>query len=451
MQDPHPPPVRRIEVGAVEGGQPRRPLRAAEGVAPEVGRGDGDLGGVVRLPRLEAGPERLAGVVEPASLGGGEAGREPAVHPAGRGRHGREMLSVPLPGGRRLTRLLEAIGTEEADGLEEAVAAGLGLAHDEALVDQFGQRVGHGLAVRRGGEGLDGVEVEPRREDREVAQERLFSGLQQLVAPADRRRHGLVPGVGPARAAGQGAEAALEPAGQLGEVPPTELSGGQLEGQREAVETPTEGDDIGVLRIPTHPRLRLPRPFDEELGGTFGQRLEREDLLLVHPQGLPARRQHPELRTGAHEALGQVGRGIEQVLAVVEDHQQLAPPRCWASWSTERDASPSIPAASARTRVTSSSDRAGIKSAQTPPTPARSHQDRAAARAMVVLPTPPGPTTPTSRPSSSRSSRAVSSASRPIRRVRGSGSWPPGPPGLEPAASPPSPDAPLTTTSATKR
>src|SRR4030095_14844789 len=88
-----------------------------------------------------------------------------------------------------LTSLVQPLDAVLADRLQGPVPGWLAPLDDEqAVLGQPGQPVGDlraFLASSRDGAGR--VEVEPRGEHRDAAQQRAISGREQLVAPADRR------------------------------------------------------------------------------------------------------------------------------------------------------------------------------------------------------------------------------------------------------------------------
>ena len=145
-----------------------------------------------------------------------------------------------------------------------------------------------------------------------------------------------MPRVG-ARAAGQQAEAVVEPVADLLGGKQFEERRGQLERQRNAVEPAADfGDRRRVVRADGELGRDLARTVDEEAHRLVGQqrlrvvrdtlRRDRQRTHRDHPlsrqaEPLAARRQHAQRRRGRQQPLGQRrGRG-EDVLAVVE-HQQ---------------------------------------------------------------------------------------------------------------------------------
>jgi hypothetical protein len=54
------------------------------------------------------------------------------------------------------------------------------------------------------------------------------------------------------------------------------------------------------------------------------QRRDRPDHLAADTQRLAAGGEYPHVRTGTQQPLGELGTGLEQMLAVVQHQQQLA-------------------------------------------------------------------------------------------------------------------------------
>ena len=97
--------------------------------------------------------------------------------------------------------------------------------------------------------------------------------------------------------------------------------------QREAIEPPA--DLVDHLAVgggaPAASDVAGRGPVEEQLdGGAVGKRLEGEAVLAPAPQRLAAGRQHRDPWAGRHERLGQLGRRLEHMLAVVQHDEQLA-------------------------------------------------------------------------------------------------------------------------------
>ena len=158
--------------------------------------------------------------------------------------------------------------------------------------------------------------------------EQLAGGLvQQPVGPLDDVAERPVPGFCGAPATAERVERIVEDVQQPGQPDRRDPSGGQLERQRQPVEP---GADPGQQRVVGggH-RVRSERgdPVGEQVHRrTTGQRDDRQDLLTVHPQRLPAGGQHVHPRCAQRDRLDQRGHRVQHVLAVVE-HQQLVADR----------------------------------------------------------------------------------------------------------------------------
>src|SRR5690606_10319671 len=144
------------------------------------------------------------------------------------------------------------------DGLEQAVATVVRVAHDEALVDERGEGAGDVEVVEQRLERLGGRQVERGREHAEMSQYSLLGLVEQVVAPADGGVHRPMSQLA---AGGSGRHAPLaagdEAAAELVETPTAELTGSQLERQREPVEPVAEVGDAWVGDVPHRPRLGL--------------------------------------------------------------------------------------------------------------------------------------------------------------------------------------------------
>ncbi len=70
-----------------------------------------------------------------------------------------------------------------------------------------------------------------------------------------------------------------------------------------------------------HRRARQ-RVLHAGVGGRHPERRDGDDRLAEHAQRLAAGQQHPHLRTGAEQRIDELGDGVEQVLAVVEQQQR---------------------------------------------------------------------------------------------------------------------------------
>ena len=114
---------------------------------------------------------------------------------------------------------------------------------------------------------------------------------------------------------------------------------GQFNRQRHAIELATNLGDGGSIGFGKGKgRVDCPSAIDKEANRfTLGQIRERQggieigqlqgrhaqNALTHHPQGFPAGHQDLELWTGAQQRLHQLGACLNQMLAIVQDQQQL--------------------------------------------------------------------------------------------------------------------------------
>ena len=154
-----------------------------------------------------------------------------------------------------------------------------------------------------------------------------------------------------------------------------------------------------------------------------GQRRDREVLLAGHPEDGAAgdERLHP--RTGAQQG-GDVRRGIDDLLEVVEHQQEVSLPQRRGELLRRRTAGElaQVQGVGDR-RDTRSGSRTAARETKTTPSANAVSSSLATSIASRVLPTPPGPVSVTSRISGrrSRSHTAARSRSRPTSGVSGMG------------------------------
>ena len=101
--------------------------------------------------------------------------------------------------------------------------------------------------------------------------------------------------------------------------------------------TANRGNRRQIVSVGREIGVQCPRPGDEERDGAVPENiagvfrvlwrhLERRypvDVLAPDPKNLAARRQHSRVRTKTHDRLGECGRRVDNVLAIVEDEQEL--------------------------------------------------------------------------------------------------------------------------------
>ena len=174
-----------------------------------------------------------------------------------------------------LTGFGQALGGVLADGLQQVVAGAGAVDHDQRPVDQPAEQVHDGRRVQRlaAGDGLDGVERPAAAEHRQPLQQHPLGVGEQLVAPVDGGSQRALPGLRGARAGGQQGEAVAHPPGELVERQGRDAGGGELDGQRHAVEVPADVRDRGVVPlVELEVRQDAAGPVEEEpYGGAAGQ------------------------------------------------------------------------------------------------------------------------------------------------------------------------------------
>ena len=146
---------------------------------------------------------------------------------------------VAVAGGLELAGVAAAVDGVEADGLQQSVPVGVGVVHDEGLVDQSGQHVEHGPTGVAGiaADGFGGVERERSGEGAQASEHGPLVGSEQLVAPLDRGEQGLLAGQHRTSPTRQEQEAPVELLGDLVRGHGPAASGSQLQGERDAVQT----------------------------------------------------------------------------------------------------------------------------------------------------------------------------------------------------------------------
>jgi hypothetical protein len=265
-------------------------------------------------------------------------------HVGGNPRHlRRHEPGVPSQDPVGLSRGLEPQDAILPDGLQGGVAGHpVHLLHlEKGPVHQEGHLVQHveGILARvaphRGG----AIQGEPAPEDAEPHEEPTSGLGKQIVAPVDGGAEGPVPGHHPAAAGGEEGEDVVQAVPDLLHRQDPYPGRRQLDGQGDAVQGPADlGHHRRVSRGQREPPGHVPGPILEELeglgpghglrgiGGIGNRESGDEPRPLAHdPQGLPARGQDGEIRTGGQEGLGRLGAGLHQVFAVVQ-HQEERPP-----------------------------------------------------------------------------------------------------------------------------
>ena len=240
----------------------------------------------------------------------------------------------------------EALPAVLAHGLQEPVPGGVRRVVDghHRLVDEPGEQVervvlGVGRvaahAVRR-------VEVEPAGEHRQPREQGPLALGQQPVGPVDRRDEALVARPASTR------EPPLTNRGLV--VSRRATSAAFITRIRAAASSipsgrPSSRRQISATEPAASPSGSNPadgtRPVGEQRRGVVGrQRIDRQDPLPLDAERLPAGGQHGDGRALPHHVGEQLRRLAENVLAVVQDEQQLRDPagtRSRSARSSSRD------------------------------------------------------------------------------------------------------------------
>ena len=212
----------------------------------------GQRGAEVVAPHLQpVEPGQLPGAVQ---LGFGGLGQ------------GQEVGGMPVVHVPPVSAVPQAFQGVLPDGLEQAEPGLLlaGLHPDQAAVHQRAERVHHRSPDGVTADGRDGGQAEAPGEYREPGEQRLFVGGKQAEAPVQRVPQGPLPFGQVTRPGGQQAHPVIEPREQRARRQQPDPGGGQLDGQRQAVQPAADlGDELGIVawsaRSPAPRRGRGPR------------------------------------------------------------------------------------------------------------------------------------------------------------------------------------------------
>ena len=254
-------------------------------------------------------------------------------------------VPVPPPQRRVLTGAVQAFLPELAQGLRQPVPghalAVLGDQH--RLVAQRGQQPQHvaGGQPVIGADALGRVQLEPAGEHRQPRPQQPFGPAAQLIAPLDRGPQRLLPGRVGAAAPGQQAQPVAQPLIDLLRGQHRQPRRGQLDGQRQPLQPAADPGHRRHVRLGhREPRHHLRRPLGEQPhrreprqlrqcellpGVGCSQRRDRQHHLAVDNQRFPAGGQHPQPGRRPQQQVGQLGGRVHQVLAVIQNQQQLPP------------------------------------------------------------------------------------------------------------------------------
>ena len=226
------------------------------------------------------------------------------------------MSSVQSIGLVVLGELLERV---DANRLQHAEPAADAL--QQALVEERA-----GAVERRVADADGGLERAAAGKDREVREQALLLGLQEVVAPGDRVAKRLVTGRFVTRSMAQEVESLVEPIEHLLGRKELRPRGCELEGKREAVEARADLLDGGRVLL-GEPEGRFGRlgALDEQGDRVHAaQRVHGVLPLSVQPEGRTARDEEGKARRGL-EHLREQRRRLDQLLEVVQQHEHAPP------------------------------------------------------------------------------------------------------------------------------
>jgi hypothetical protein len=270
--------------------------------------------------------------------------REPCLRHLGeiavvRGVGGPDGLGLP---GRAQT--VERVLADGGEHLESAAGAPAFRSPEQVLVEQAHQPAQHRGGFAAGGtqDGLRRLDLPAPGEDRQTPEELLLVGIEEVVTQVDGRPQRPMARRRVAAAAREELERVLEPAQHLVPLEQLHAGGGQLDGERQAVEARGDRRDRGGVRVgELEVRPHRGRALDEQLdrrglqdpirpAGRVqvreGQCRHRELVLTGEAKARPARRQHLEAGT-VPQKLGHERRSRRKVLEVVEHEEQPPTPQ----------------------------------------------------------------------------------------------------------------------------
>ena len=280
-------------------------------------------------------PGQLSGAVQ---LGVGRLGQ------------GREVGGMPVMRVLPVPAFPQAFQGVFPDGVEQAEPGLIlaGLHPDQAAVHQRAQRLDHaawlvGLAggYRVTADRRHGRQAEAPGEHCQPGEQGLLVGRQQAEAPVERVAQGPLPFGQVTRSGGQHAHPVVEPGQQRLRGQQPDPGGGQLDGQRQAVQPTADlGDGLDVAPGQLEARGLGAGPGREQAdrgvvlerrgvadraGRRDGKRRHREFVLAAEPEYGPAGHQDHQARARGQQ-VGDDGSTGGHLLEVVQDQQEpLAP------------------------------------------------------------------------------------------------------------------------------
>ena len=180
-------------------------------------------------------------------------------------------------------------------------------------------------ARRAGAHGLRRGEVPAAREHGHLAQHRPLPLVEQFPGPVDDRAQGLLAGQDRTAAGGEEAEAVVEAVGDLARGEQPQPGRRQFDGERQSVEAAADlRDGLPVGERGGRVGADGGRALREEAVRLVGEEgLDRAHRLAGDAQGFTAGGEDREPGAAGEEGLGEVGRRVDDMFAVVKD-QELA-------------------------------------------------------------------------------------------------------------------------------
>ncbi len=262
----------------------------------------------VREVDVEAAPCR-------SLLGRGLGGEQRLGEP-----HGPAGVTLRQLGGAAVTReMTTAVGAEE---LEHAVGRRVAVVQGhQRAVDEVGERSRHGHFTP--GDGGDGGQLDRSDEGGHGDEELALRVREQADGPLDHiKQRAVTFGAAPAV---EDAERLVERIAQATQSESGNPCGGELEHQRETVETTNDlGDDVGAgRRVHVRRRDGLETVEEQPSRVILGERREDDDVLIVDAHRHPAGEQDvDEVVVG--DPVGDDRDSVGEVLAVVEHDQHAS-------------------------------------------------------------------------------------------------------------------------------
>jgi hypothetical protein len=252
-----------------------------------------------------------------------------------------DPVSVACPEDRLTTRLPKPVVAELPKRFEEPEpVAGVSLSSlQDRLLDERAHDPGNLLGFQpvAGTDRLSRIELEPTREHREAGPQRSLVLTQELVAPVDRRLERLLAEGHTAVPRTQRVEPGAEPTIKGVQAKGVEPHRCQLERERDAVDMRADAQDGGGVRgvhgeaLPDGTRALHEQGYgvrsEEGLRRRISIAWQRQGGHIDHdlpsdPERLPTRGEDPQIGTGAQQRSDQDGRGVVDVLAVVQDQER---------------------------------------------------------------------------------------------------------------------------------